>query len=94
MEYAIYKFDFQTGVHFGTGMLNESTDTFLADQLFSALYIEAVKMKRIRFFTIGKERAAVFFRCISVYRERVSVTKTDVVYRNSRTWEVRTKESI
>ena len=46
MEYAIYKFDFQTGVHFGTGMLNESTDTFLADQLFSALYMEAVKMKK------------------------------------------------
>ena len=38
MEYGIYKLDFQTGVHFGTGMLNESAMTFYADQLFSALY--------------------------------------------------------
>lgn len=44
MEYSIYKLDFQTGVHFGTGMLNESAYTFQADQLFSALYIEALKL--------------------------------------------------
>lgn len=43
MEYGIYKLDFKTGVHFGTGMLNESAMTFYADQLFSALYIEALK---------------------------------------------------
>lgn len=45
MEYAIYKLEFQTGVHFGTGMLNESAYTFQADQLFSALYIEALKLE-------------------------------------------------
>lgn len=56
MKYAVYKFDFQTGVHFGTGMLNESTDTFLADQLFSALYMESVKMqKEEEFFRLVKE---------------------------------------
>ena len=44
MEYAIYKFEFSTGVHFGTGMLNESAYTFQADQLFSALYIESLKL--------------------------------------------------
>ena len=43
MEYRIYKLEFTTGVHFGTGMLNESVMTFYADQLFSALYIEALK---------------------------------------------------
>lgn len=43
MEYRIYKLEFTTGVHFGTGMLNESAMTFYADQLFSALYIEALK---------------------------------------------------
>lgn len=46
MEYEIYKLDFRTGVHFGTGMLNESVMTFYADQLFSALYIEALKQGR------------------------------------------------
>ena len=44
MQYSIYKLEFQTGVHFGTGMLNESAYTFQADQLFSALYIEALMM--------------------------------------------------
>lgn len=44
MEYSIYKFEFYTGVHFGTGTLNESAYTFKADQLFSALYIEAIKL--------------------------------------------------
>ena len=43
MEYTIYQLEFKTGVHFGTGMLNESACTFKADQLFSALYIEALK---------------------------------------------------
>lgn len=43
MKYAVYKFEFQTGVHFGTGRLNETTYVFHADQLFSALYIEALK---------------------------------------------------
>ncbi|RHP10702.1 type III-A CRISPR-associated RAMP protein Csm4 [Dorea sp. AF36-15AT] len=44
MKYSIYKLEFQTGVHFGTGMLNESTYIFQADQMFSALYIEALKL--------------------------------------------------
>ena len=43
MKYAVYKFEFQTGAHFGTGRLNETTYVFHADQLFSALYIEALK---------------------------------------------------
>lgn len=42
MKYTIYKFNFQTGVHFGTGRLNETSYVFHADQLFSALYIEAM----------------------------------------------------
>ena len=46
MNYSIYKFEFLTGVHFGTGMLNETANTFQADQLFSALYIEALKMQQ------------------------------------------------
>ncbi|MDO5410700.1 MAG: type III-A CRISPR-associated RAMP protein Csm4 [Lachnospiraceae bacterium] len=44
MKYAIYKFDFSAGVHFGTGMLNDTVYTFQADMLFSALYIEALKL--------------------------------------------------
>ena len=44
MKYTIYKLEFQTGVHFGTGALDEGTYTFHADQIFSAMYIEALKL--------------------------------------------------
>lgn len=50
MEYAIYKLEFRTGVHFGTGAVDESTCTFHADQLFSAMYIEALKLGKAQKF--------------------------------------------
>ena len=43
MKYEIYKLKFTTGLHFGSGMLNDSGYTFQADTLFSAMYIEALK---------------------------------------------------
>ena len=43
MEYKIIKFIFETGVHFGNGSLDTSEKSFMADTLFSALCIEAVK---------------------------------------------------
>lgn len=43
MKFSIYKLEFTTGVHFGKGMLNDSDYVFHADQLFSAMYIEALK---------------------------------------------------
>lgn len=44
MNYAIYKLAFSTGVHFGSGLLNDSETFFRADSLFSALYQEALKL--------------------------------------------------
>ncbi len=44
MNYKIYKLSFTTSVHFGTGVLNESATGLCADTLFSALYIEAMKL--------------------------------------------------
>ena len=61
MEYSIYKLEFQTGVHFGTGMLNESAYTFCADQLFSALYIEALKMDCAKEFYEKVKSGALLF---------------------------------
>ena len=55
MNYSIYKFEFLTGVHFGIGMLNETANTFQADQLFSALYIEALKMQMEDFYAAEKD---------------------------------------
>lgn len=43
MKYIAYKLCFQTGVHFGDGMLNDTKSTFCADTLFSAFCIEALK---------------------------------------------------
>lgn len=44
MKYTIFKLDFLSGVHFGNGMLNDSEGVFRSDSLFSALYIEAMKL--------------------------------------------------
>ena len=41
--YTIYKLVFQTDVHFGNGLLNDTAICFPADTLFSALYQEAIK---------------------------------------------------
>lgn len=61
MEYSIYKLEFQTGVHFGTGMLNETDYIFQADQLFSALYIEAQKMNREEEFFYSVKNGHILF---------------------------------
>lgn len=49
-KFSIYKLEFTTGVHFGKGMLNDSDCVFYADQLFSALYIEALKFGKAEIF--------------------------------------------
>jgi CRISPR-associated protein Csm4 len=46
MNYIIYKLAFTAPVHFGNGSLDESALNFCADTLFSALYIEALKLGR------------------------------------------------
>ena len=61
MKYSIYKLEFQTGVHLGMGMLNESEYTFRADQLFSALYIEALKLKCEKEFYDCVKRGKLLF---------------------------------
>lgn len=43
MAYKMYFLSFQTA-HFGTGKLDSTAFTFTADRLFSALFIEAIKM--------------------------------------------------
>ena len=50
MEYVVYKLEFTTSVHFGNGMLSDTGVTFYADTLFSALYIEAMKLGKENIF--------------------------------------------
>lgn len=44
MEYCIYKFNFKTAVHIGSGKLSDGEMTFHADTLFSALCQEALQI--------------------------------------------------
>ncbi len=43
MEYKIYKFHFKTAVHFGNGTLTDTSNRLMADTVFSAICLEAVK---------------------------------------------------
>lgn len=43
MKYKLYRMKFTSSVHFGEGHLGGSSESFMADRLFSALYIEAFK---------------------------------------------------
>lgn len=61
MEYSVFKLDFSTGVHFGKGMLNDSMETFTADMLFSALYIEALKLGKHNDFYQAVETGRLLF---------------------------------
>ena len=54
MKYAVYKLSFKAGVHLGSGALSSNGISFLADSLFSALYIEALKLNK----------AAEFYRTV------------------------------
>lgn len=44
MKYRIYKLKFRSVVHFGENSLDKSSETCMADTLFSALFLEAMKM--------------------------------------------------
>ena len=46
MNHAIFKFSFMGGLHFGNGTLNDTDFSIRADQIFSAAYIEAIKLGR------------------------------------------------
>lgn len=76
MEYGIYKLDFQTEVHFGNGMLNESLCTFWSDQLFSALYIEALKLGlQENFYQAVEEGRLLFSNTLPYVGEQYMVPK-------------------
>lgn len=75
MLYKVYKFEFNN-VHFGNNQLNESEYTFLADTLFSALYIEALKIgKNDEFFTKCKNGEIVFSDAFPYIRDKYYIPK-------------------
>lgn len=95
MQYSIYKLEFQTGVHFGTGMLNESAYTFQADQLFSALYIEALKMNcEKELFDCVKNGKLLFSDAVSIFWSTVYDSQTYAICRTQGQRNIGTKEKV
>lgn len=95
MKYSIYKLEFQTGVHLGMGMLNESEYTFRADQLFSALYIEALKLKcEKEFYDCVKRGKLLFSDAFPYLGKNVYDTEANAICRTKGPWNIRTKEII
>ena len=94
MKYSIYKLEFQTGVHLGMGMLNESEYTFRADQLFSALYIEALKLKCEKEFYDCVKRGKLLFSDAFPYLGKTYMIPKPMLCRTKGPWNIRTKEII
>lgn len=61
MEYSVYKFKFLTDVHLGAGLLNDSEATFHADTLFSALYMEAMRLEKEKEFLNAVSHGELLF---------------------------------
>ena len=80
MNYSIYKLVFNTGVHFGTGVLSESEYTFRADQLFSALYIEALKQGNEREFYDAVNSGNLLFSDSFPYKENQYMLPKPMLY--------------
>lgn len=79
MEYAIYKLAFKTGVHFGSGALSSNDITFLADNLFSALYIEAVKLgQNNEFYRLCNDGELLFSDAFPYIGDRYFLPKPNI----------------
>ena len=78
MKYVAYKMAFQTGVHFGIGMLHETRNRFLADTLYSALCIEALKQGEDcleRLYQLSKDGKLLFSDSFPYIKETLYIPK-------------------
>ena len=76
MEYLVYKLKFENGVHWGNGSLDRSDYIFSADVLFSALYIEALKLGlEKQFFEKTSEGEIVFSDAFPYLGEILTIPK-------------------
>lgn len=76
MKYVAYKLNFKTGVHFGNGMLNETKDGFLADTLYSALCIEALRNDCLeRFHKMTTDGRLLFSDGFPFIKDRLYIPK-------------------
>ena len=70
VDYKLYKLEFQNGVRFGKGNLENAELTFHADTLFSALFMEALKLGMEREFLGYVRKNELLFSDAFPYKER------------------------
>ena len=70
MKHKIYLFEFQNGVHFGSGDLDTAEYTFRADTLFSALCQEAVKLDCLPELFERVSKGKILFSDAFPYKEK------------------------
>lgn len=79
MKYRVYKMKFNTAVHFGNGMLNESDFIFKSDSLFSALYIESIKLNcHEQFYKCIEEGCVSFSDLLPYIEDRYYIPKPNL----------------
>lgn len=94
MKYTIYKLEFQIGVHFGTGALDECTYTFHADQIFSAMYIEALKLGiDQKFYDAVKAGTLLFSDALPYMGQQYMIPKPMIYVTSSRQGESEQKKA-
>lgn len=59
--YKLYQLDFFNGVHFGNGSLEDTETAFHADTFFSALFQEALKLKKEQEFLLKARNGELIF---------------------------------
>lgn len=85
MDYKIYCLEFQNGVHFGHGNLDSTDFIFRADTLFSALFQEALRIKKEQEFLTGVSSGKIVLsdafpyigRCYYIPKPMVSINLAD-----------------
>lgn len=91
MKFTLYQLEFLTGVHFGSGNLDRTECTFRADTLFSALFLEAMKMGREQELLSAAEQGHLLFSdalpyiegCYYIPKPMISLAPTEKKQGNS-----------
>ncbi|MCR5031307.1 MAG: type III-A CRISPR-associated RAMP protein Csm4 [Lachnospiraceae bacterium] len=71
MKHVVYKLSFPGGVHLGNGFLNDSDGFIRADQLFSGLFIEALKDNREQDLLSAVQKGELLLSDAMPYKEDV-----------------------
>lgn len=95
MNTRIYKFSFKTEAHFSEGTLDKSSCTFMADTLYSALCLEALRQGKLdKFHEANKEGQLKFSDAFPFIGERLYLPKPVLQISFSEQKKSITKENI